>query len=333
MNVQSWFKCRKESKSRQVLQEKLTKADNFAMGSGKLLVDRIEGGLGSSVPVSVPATPRFTVSVVVVNFRTSDLTIQAVESALSQPDAREIFVVDNASGDGSFERIEAQFRSEPRVSVVQAAHNNGFGAGNNLAAAVATCDLLFLLNSDATFEPKALEKLVNFRTGRGERCIVAPAVLAADSGKLQVDALGSFPTARRILTQQTKQYGTSLTPDWVSGCALLIDRTLFVEISGFDERIFMYFEDVLLCWHARRLGCAVHREPAAKVEHVGGKSYSSSADLKDDYFEAQDIFLLQIGESAAMRRLVKTVRSIVVPMRRVRLLKSKSKSHHKQSYK
>jgi N-acetylglucosaminyl-diphospho-decaprenol L-rhamnosyltransferase len=264
----------------------------------------------------VRPTSQSKVSVLVVNFRTPEFTAVAVESALAQPNAHEIIIVDNASGDGSFKYLTERFLDQPKVTIIEAPANKGFGAGNNLAAKSASCDFLFLLNSDATFKSNALAKLLDFRTTVGERCIVAPEVVTGSLQMQQVDSFGSFPTSRRILTQQTKRNRASLTPDWVSGCAFLIDRSLFNEVGGFDERIFMYFEDVLLCWHIRQLGCQVHRNLNARVEHLGGCSYKSRATSKSDYFTSQDIFLVLINDPPLLRAVIRGLRNILLPIRR-----------------
>ena len=71
------------------------------------------------------------VSVIIVNFRTPDLTIEAIESALGQPEANEIIVVDNASNDASVERLSTRYADEGRVRLISLSENVGFGRGNN----------------------------------------------------------------------------------------------------------------------------------------------------------------------------------------------------------
>jgi GT2 family glycosyltransferase len=144
-----------------------------------------------------------TVSVLIVNYRTPDLTVAAVESALAEPETLEVILVDNDSQDSSMEMFSRYFSGVQRVQVIGASENKGFGAGNNLAAENASGDLLFLLNSDATFVAGSLATLVKFRSNHGQRCVVAPAVYAGSTDALQVDAIGPFPTAVRILTQRS----------------------------------------------------------------------------------------------------------------------------------
>ena len=256
------------------------------------------------------------VSVLIVNYQTPALTIEAVRSALLEKEATEIIVVENGSADGSWEVLQEHFATSVRVKLIKSERNLGFGGGNNLAARAATQPLLFLLNSDAGFVPGCLSILLEQFGTVDDAGIIAPAVFRGTTRELQIEACGPIPTARRILTQQSKNYGTSTTPDWVGGAAMLIPSALFQSVGGFDEDIFMYFEDVLLCWRVRRLGYEIYRNLNAGVEHLGGMSYESDTQKKTDYFLAQDVFLKKIGENLAMRSLVKLGRIPVTHARR-----------------
>ncbi len=235
------------------------------------------------------------VSVVIVNFRTPALTVLAIESSLAQPECTEVLVVDNASGDNSLTVLRDRF-TDSRVKILESAENLGFGRANNLAANRAVGGFLFLLNSDARLHENALGTLLK-EWPRFERPgILAPAVYLADGETLQVDALGPFPTVERLVTRKTKVHGTSLTPDWVSGCAMLIRRDTFLAVGGFDPEIFMYFEDVLLCRAFRKMGLGIHRCLDAGVTHEGGGSMESRLNRKAIYYSAQDVMLRKMGE-------------------------------------
>ncbi len=94
-------------------------------------------------------------AVVIVNYRTRELTARAVQSVIGEPEVTEVAVVDNGSGDGSPEFLRAEL-DDPRVRVIESASNAGFGQGANLGARSCTAPLLFLLNSDATLLPGSL---------------------------------------------------------------------------------------------------------------------------------------------------------------------------------
>ncbi len=245
------------------------------------------------------------VSVIIVNFRTAGLTTEAVRSALEQPEAEEIIVVDNASGDDSIELLEHEFAQNPRVTILPLEHNGGFGAGNNAGVAASTSEFVFLLNSDATLHANALTIMLKAWTP--ETGIMAPRVLLAN-GTPQDDAFGPFPTVRRLLTRDVSTPDAELHPDWLSGCALLLRRDDYLAVGGFDEALFMYLEDVLLCHAVRGLGKTMTRCLDATVTHRRGSSFVSTADRKRAYYQAQSYVLRKLGEPTLGIKLVEALR-------------------------
>lgn len=250
---------------------------------------------------------RMSVSVLIVNFRTPDLTIDAIRSALDQPETTEVVVVDNDSGDDSLSRIEKTIGDHPQVKLIAANANVGFGRANNVAASHATGEWLFLLNSDATCYPGCLADLLSEAEWHPEAGILAP-IIYWPSGEPQPDTFGLFPTGYRILTRQTKRTSDPVTPDWVSGCAMLIRRSDFVSVEGFDQDLFMYYEDVLLCRRVREHGKSVHRVASAGVTHLGGASRASSLNQKRQYYASQDVWLRRIGTPSWVQILIRTLR-------------------------
>ena len=99
-------------------------------------------------------------------------------------------------------------------------------------------------------------------------------------------------------------------PDFVSGCAMLIERSEFDAIGGFDERFFMYFEDVELCWRLRKNGKYAYRCLTAHVTHLGGKSYRDHSSQRDDYAEAQDLLFRVMSTPKPAIQLLRAARSV-----------------------
>lgn len=248
------------------------------------------------------------VSVVVVNYRTPDLTIAAVRSVLAEPETLEVVVVDNHSGDGSTTRIAEAFGQEPRVQVVPNHVNVGFGRANNLGVSRAKGRFVFLLNSDARLHPGSFRRLLE-AWGQVERPgILAPAVYRGDGKTIQAEAHGPFPTALGLLTRKTTRYGTTTTPDWVSGAAMLLERETYLEVGGFDPDFFLYYEDVVLCHQIRRRGLTIHRVLDAGVTHDEGGSSSDRVRKAAIYFDAQTLMLRKLGEPEWAIALVRLVR-------------------------
>jgi N-acetylglucosaminyl-diphospho-decaprenol L-rhamnosyltransferase len=223
---------------------------------------------------------------VVVSYDAGDHLVACVDALVvpgpAAPD--EVVVVDNASRDGSPDRVVGR---HPAVRLVRAGANLGYARAANLGIAAASAPIVAVINCDAVLEPPgAGPVLARFDD---------PAVGAV--GPRIVDVTGThYPSARsmprawvaalhglvhpfRPDNRWTREYRqTDLDPtvarpvDWVSGAAIWLRRRALDDVGGWDERYFMYVEDVDLCWRLRRAGHRVWYEPATVVRHVGGAS-------------------------------------------------------------
>lgn len=244
-------------------------------------------------------------AVVIVNYRTKELTAAAVASVLAEADVREVVVVDNASADGSVEHLRVALHDE-RVRVVASARNAGFGVGVNLGAAACRSPLLFLLNSDATVEAGSVGLLVSALLGDDDLGIVAPAVRLAGGG-LQPDAFGRLPRRLELLVPGRGRWtgaGDEGRPGWVSGVAMLLRAGDFQSVGGFDDRFEMYFEDLDLCRRLRQRGRSVARLPAAVVVHAAGSSWRSTRDQKRRFHRSKALYAAKLGASAVEVRVI-----------------------------
>lgn len=229
------------------------------------------------------------VSVVVVSYETRDELAACLRSlAESGGPGLETVVVDNASADGSADMVARGF---PAVRLVRNAANEGFGAACNRGAAVSSAPYLLFLNSDARVAPGAVPSLARVLDERPDVAIVGPRTLNED-GTAQV-SFGPALTplaewrqrrlvrgvARRDPAALRTAHQRSLVacePDWVSGACLMIRRRAFDAVSGFDERFFLYEEDVDLCVRVRAQGGRVWFEPSATVQHALGRSMATA---------------------------------------------------------
>ncbi len=235
------------------------------------------------------------IAVIIVNWNAREDLRVCLSSLYAAPTPRldyEVWVVDNASGDGSAEMVTAEF---PEVKLRANTDNLGFSKANNQAIAETDSQYVFLLNSDAAIRPGALEALLAYASTHPNAAILGPKVLNPD-GSLQFScrrfpSLGAgffrntylgrlFPNnsfARDYL--MTNFDHASDTPvDWVSGCAMLLRRAAIDEIGVLDERFYMYCEDVDICqrvWDAKR---EVVYVPEAVVTHAIGRSSDKNAD-------------------------------------------------------
>lgn len=201
------------------------------------------------------------VSAVIVNYNGAADVLDCIASLQGQGDLHEIIVVDNASPDGS---LRALCAAEPPAVIVASDENLGFGGGANLGAACAAGDVLLILNPDTRLTPGSVHALAAHVRATG--AVVGPVTVEADhrAPKLgeQMDWLG-MPKAR------TKDAEPLF---YIQGSAVAISAELYESIGGFDERLFLFAEDLELCWRARIAGHDVATVPGASVLHQGGGS-------------------------------------------------------------
>lgn len=260
-------------------------------------------------------------AVVIVNFRTKELTADAVGSVLAEPMVREVVVVDNHSGDGSVSFLRSAI-ADGRVRVVDAPANDGFGRGVNLGVSQSTAPFVFLLNSDAVVRPGALAALRAALEADPGIGVVAPAVYLADGRTLQPDAHGPLPAPRAVLRTNPADGAASRAgeraPGWVSGVAMMLRREDFDALGGFDRDFTMYLEDVDLCRRIRAAGRRVAREPAAAVVHLGGRSTSARGARLRQFHHSKAVYLRKAGAGPLQRSLAALLRVGRLGVERVR---------------
>jgi len=236
--------------------------------------------------------PRLRVDVGIVTWNTRDLTVKAIRRLVDgEPtcDLR-ILVHDNASNDGTPEAIRAEV---PQAMVEVAGANLGFARGMNRLIARSDAPWFLALNSDAWPDPGAVATMVRAAQEHPNIGAVAPRIERPEGG-LEHSTF-PFPSARVALLTMARGYSQRFgrtarrrllvgawdhdkptTVDWAVGAALLMPRAVIDRVGGFDERFFMYAEDLDWCWRATRAGHPVWFEPKAVIRHVGGASAAQS---------------------------------------------------------
>jgi N-acetylglucosaminyl-diphospho-decaprenol L-rhamnosyltransferase len=227
-------------------------------------------------------------SILIVNWNTRQLLAECLASLYQYPPAGtfDIWVVDNASTDGSVEMVRQQF---PAVQLIVNTDNVGFARANNQAIARSEGRYVLLFNSDAAAKPGALPALLALAEAQPRAAIVGAQLLNPD-GSFQAGAT-PFPTLWRellILSGIGRLcYGrwypsTGPQPDrgpravdYVEGACLLGRREAIQTVGGMDEGYFMYAEEVDWCFAMKRAGWQVWYQPAAQILHHGGASSRS----------------------------------------------------------
>ncbi len=223
-------------------------------------------------------------SIIIVNYNTSYDLKECLNSLLQNrtPDS-EIIVVDNASTDNSVEMVKKHFSE---IILVEAPENLGFSKANNLGSKKAQGDFLVFLNPDMILTEASFEKMLRYLESHPDVGLIGPRLIY-ENGDFQLST-GSFhkilsqckmsrlvrkvenPTFREKLASQ---FETSKEVNWVTGACLMLRRSLFEQINGFDDELFMFFEDVDLCKRVYEAGLRVVYFPETEIIHQRGMTY------------------------------------------------------------
>lgn len=236
--------------------------------------------------------PTAVLSILVVSYNTAELTLRAVQSISGAQDdfAVEVIVIDNGSSDQSVAMIR---QHAPEVTVIETGANLGFGKACNIGARAATGSHILLLNPDAILQPGSLRALVDLL----DRCpdaLLVGGVSLTSGGLIDVNASYGLPslwtnfcfaTGLSTVLRRSRVFNAESIGGWarnserrvgvVPGFLLLCTRDTWALLDGFDERYFMYGEDVDLSIRARQLGGHPRVTPNAVIVHDAGGTSAS----------------------------------------------------------
>jgi N-acetylglucosaminyl-diphospho-decaprenol L-rhamnosyltransferase len=230
------------------------------------------------------------VDVVVVSYN-SESKLDRCLSSVAGTDGVHVFVVDNDSQDASV----AVASSYP-ATVIPVGWNSGFAHGCNVGWRAGTSPYVLFLNPDAAIDEVSLARLVDVLDQDATIGVAAPSIVHEDGARAH--SLRRYPTLGRAFAQaffvhrvlphsewtdevvrEDDAYDHRWSPDWLSGACLLVRRDVLEELDGWDERFFLYSEDVDLCRRVRDAGYGIAYEPGARCIHTGGASAPSATVL------------------------------------------------------
>ena len=227
-------------------------------------------------------------AVVILNYNRADLLADCLESIYAAPTRcnLEVWVVDNASSDGSPALVRERF---PQTRLIVSPTNGGFSHGNNLAVGslmtARSADYILLLNNDTVVPPGTLDGLVDYLETHPEVGVVGPKLVLPD-GSLDLACRRSFPTpevsfyrmsglarlfprsprfARYNLTYLDPEQETEV--DAVVGACMLLRASVIAEVGLLDEQFFMYGEDLDWCYRIKQYGWRIVYYPRVIVHH------------------------------------------------------------------
>ena len=229
------------------------------------------------------------VTIAIVSWNTRDLLARCLDSLKPEHDAgrADVWVVDNASEDGSPDLVRENY---PWVNLVASEENLGFGRAVNVAANRTSSAWVAAANADIALHPGALQTLLEAGDRDARAGALAPRLVLPD-GSTQ-HSVFAFPTVTYSVFLATAAFRFSRTigdrmafpgywdterarrVPWAIAAFLLFRREAWDEIGGFDERQFMYAEDLDIGWRLREAGWATRYEPRAHVDHESSASTS-----------------------------------------------------------
>lgn len=226
------------------------------------------------------------VSIIIVNYNTLQLTSNCVNSIIEKVHSvdYEIIVVDNASKDNSVVYLKNMY---PNIVLIESYCNLGFGRANNIGANYANGTFLFFLNSDTEIVEDPFSIIINFLEKNNKLPIGIIGSFLIDQNGNYVKSGGTFYSASKYLKLALSKYFCIKTKeevdysqehvlvDYVIGADMFIEKKLYDLVQGFDENIFMYFEDVELCKRIHDLGYFAYILKAGKIIHYVKSSSSS----------------------------------------------------------
>lgn len=244
-------------------------------------------------------------SIIIVSWNVRDAVCGCIESIrknVFDNKAYEIIVVDNASGDGTVESIRQNY---PEVIVIANKTNAGFGSANNQGVKAAKGEYIFILNPDTLVLAGALERLLAYMDSHPDVAICGPKILNED-GTVQRSVrnfqtwhaafnrytpLGLFGIFKQDLAEWKYKgfnYNAEADAPQLMGAALFMRRQVFMNMGGFDELFFMYYEEVDLCLRVKNQGLRCVYYPDSSIMHAGGRS-SSQVPAKKQFMLMQSL--------------------------------------------
>lgn len=236
--------------------------------------------------MDTPAYPRspfsLALSVIVVSADSGSTLRECVRQLLACSLSLEVILVDNASRDGMPAAIERAHAHDARFQVIYNRRNLGFGPAVNLGAAQARGQALLVLNPDCLVQEDDLRRLLALLADKPKAGLIGAVVCDAD-GHPDPASWRRDPLLRRSLNSMLGRAGEKVNMEReipaevieveaISGALMLLPRTMFLRLGGFDEDYFLHCEDLDICRRVRDLGYQVLLAGDVRVLHAKGGS-------------------------------------------------------------
>jgi GT2 family glycosyltransferase len=244
--------------------------------------------------MQISNTSNKNLSIIIVNYKSKNFLEECIVSIYKKINPSisfEIIIINNDTE----EKLDFILEKFSKIKIINQKKNAGFGAGNNASFEESNGKFILFLNPDSEIISDNINEVLQ-QFYADEKIGVLGSCLLVPSGEIQKWSTGveinfynlilnnlGFLKSKKIWQSQE-----IISTEWVSGTAMFVRRSAFLEIGGFDENFFMYFEDMDLCRRIRNLGKKVVYFPQFKVKHKNGQSYESKKKQKEDYYNSQE---------------------------------------------
>lgn len=275
---------------------------------------------------------------VILNYNDADNVVELVSLIKGYASVDVIVVVDNCSTDDSLLKLKPL--NIDKVYVVQAASNGGYGAGNNLGVKICAedhnCDFVLIANPDVRFEESCVIKLIEALASVSNAGAASCRQLLMDGKEAPHSAWG-LPSKRGLICApctgkspyvdvvERGEVDYRLEVDCLAGAMLMVRSSHFLEIGGYDERVFLFAEEMILAKRLKEYGFISLYLPYESYSHLHSasvsKSYSKRASrlkiqyasrrfLLKEYYDASSFDLAFFNASCSIRLLIEKIRDV-----------------------
>jgi len=241
------------------------------------------------------------ITFVIVNWNTRDLLLECIASIYETVKGLsfEIWLVDNASSDGSIAAAREKF---PHICIIENQKNLGFAAANNLVLSRMEGQYAILLNTDATLTEGAVNQLYDFMAANPEAAIACGQLLNDDGSKQ--NSIANFPSILSLISNEPllrllfprqfpskrREYAKPIEIDSCIGACIMVRKEAIDRVGFLDERYFFFMEETDWAYRMKQAGWKNCFVPTARIYHAQGRSVETRADARIMFYRSRYAF-------------------------------------------